>query len=48
MCFLKITDPSKRDRIIQEFLKSRENIKHDFLSERYSLGDIGLRRELNI
>src|SRR6218665_2009028 len=44
MLFLKITDPSKRDFIVEEFLKSKENIKQNFLSER--LGDIGLQREL--
>src|SRR6218665_3599327 len=44
MSFLKITDPSKRDFIVEEFLKSKNNIKQNFLSER--LGDIGLQREL--
>src|SRR6218665_679749 len=44
MSFLKITDPSKRDFIVEEFLKSKKNIKRNFLSER--LGDIGLQREL--
>src|SRR6218665_3909130 len=44
MSFLKITDPSKRDFIVEEFLKSKKNIKQNFLSER--LGDIGLQREL--
>src|SRR6218665_2714188 len=44
MSFLKITDPSKRDFIVEEYLKSKKNIKQNFLSER--LGDIGLRREL--
>src|SRR6218665_1231401 len=40
MSFLKITDPSKRDFIVEEYLKSKKNIKQNFLSER--LGDIGL------
>src|SRR6218665_1379922 len=44
MSFLKITDPSKRDFIVEEFIKSKKNIKKNFLSER--LGDIGLQREL--
>src|SRR6218665_1766721 len=44
MSFLKITDPSKRDFIVEEYLKSKKNIKQNFLSER--LGDIGLQREL--
>src|SRR6218665_2280796 len=44
MSFLKITDPSKRDFIVEEFLKSKKNIKQNFLSER--LGDIGLQREI--
>jgi len=44
MSFLKITDPSKRDHIVEEFLKSKRNIIQNFRSER--LGDIGLQREL--
>src|SRR6218665_1328636 len=44
MSFLKISDPSIRDFIIEEFLKSKKNINENFLSER--LGDIGLQREL--
>ena len=44
MSFLKITDPSKRDHIVEEFLKSKKNIIDSFRSER--LGDIGLQREL--
>src|SRR6218665_3729463 len=44
MSFLKITDPSKRDFIVEEFLKSKKNIKQNFLSER--LGDIGPQEEL--
>ena len=33
MSFLKITDPKKRDFIANEFLKARQNIQHNFLSE---------------
>jgi len=44
MYFLKIKDPAKTDHIIEEFLKSKESIKENFLSER--LGNIGLQREL--
>ena len=34
MAFLKITDPKKRDFIINEFLKTRHNIQQNFLPER--------------
>ena len=34
MSFPKITDPKKRDFIVNEFLKTRQNIQQDFLSER--------------
>ena len=34
MSFLKITDPKKRDFIVNEFLKTRQNIQQNFLSER--------------
>src|SRR6218665_1890592 len=44
MSLLKIPEPSKRDFIVEEFLKSKKNIKQNFLSER--LGDTGLQREL--
>ena len=37
MSFLKITDPKKRDEIVQEYLKTRKNIQKQQLSER--LGD---------
>ena len=33
MSFLKLTDP-KRDFIVNEFLKTRQNIQQNFLSER--------------
>ena len=38
MSFLKITDPKKRDFIVNEFLKRRQNIQQDLLSER--VGDL--------
>jgi hypothetical protein len=44
MSFLKITDPIKRDFIVEDFLKTKKNIKHSYLAEK--LGDIGLQREL--
>ena len=34
MSFLKITDPKKRDFIVNEFLKTRQIIQRNFLSER--------------
>ena len=34
MSFLKMTDPKKRDFIINEFFKPRQNIQQNFLSER--------------
>ena len=34
MSFLKITDPKKRDFIVNEFLETRQNIQQNFLSER--------------
>ena len=33
MSFLKIADPKKRDFSVNEFLKTRQNIKQNFLSE---------------
>ena len=33
MSFLKITDPEKRDFITNEYLKTRQNIQQNFLSE---------------
>ena len=44
MSFLRITDPAKRDFIVQEFLKTKRNIQNDFLSER--IGDASLQQEL--
>ena len=34
MSFVKITDPKKRDFIVNEFLKTRQNIQQNVLSER--------------
>ena len=38
MSFLKITDRKKRDFIVNEFRKTRQNIQQNLLSER--LGDL--------
>ena len=45
MLFLKITDPKKRDFIVNEFLKTRRNIQQNFLSER--VGDVNTQYELS-
>ena len=45
MSFLKITDPKKRDFIVNEFLKTRQNIQDNFLSER--VGDLSTQYELS-
>ena len=45
MSFLKITDPKKRDFIDKEFLKTRQNIQQNFLSER--VGDLSTQYELS-
>ena len=34
MSFLKISDPVKRDLIVEEFLELKRNIRDDFLSQR--------------
>ena len=44
MSFLKITDPKKRDFIVNEFLKTSQNIQQNFLSER--VGDLSTQYEL--
>ena len=44
MSFLKITDPKKRDFIVNEFLKTRQNIQQNFLSER--VGDLNTQYDL--
>ena len=45
MSFLKITDPKKRDFIDNEFHKTRQNIQHNFLSER--LDDVNTQYQLS-
>ena len=46
MSFLKITDPKKRDFIDSEFLKTRQNIQQNFLSEH--VGDLNTQYELSM
>ena len=43
--FLKITAPKKRDFIVNEFLRTRQNIQQHFLSER--VGDLSTQYELS-
>ena len=45
MSFLKITDPKKRDFVVNEFLKTRQNIQRNFLTERVS--DLSTQYELS-
>ena len=45
MSFLKSTDPRKRDFIVNECLKTRQNIQQNFLSERIS--DLQTQYELS-
>ena len=45
MSFLKITDPKKRDFIVNEFHKTKQNIQQNFLSER--VGDLSTQYELS-
>ena len=45
MSFLKITDPKKRDFIVNECLKTRQTIHQNFLSER--VGDSSTQHELS-
>ena len=45
MSFLNLTDPKKRDFIVNEFLKTWQNIQHNFLSER--VGDVNTQYELS-
>ena len=44
MPFLKITDPKKKDIIVNEFLKTRQNIQQNFLSGR--VGNLNIQCEL--
>ena len=45
MAFLKIRAPKKRDFIVNEFLKTRQNIQHNFLSEH--VGDLSTQYDLS-
>ena len=45
MSFLKITDPKKGDFIANEFLKTRQNIQQNFVSE--CVGDLSTQYELS-
>ena len=45
MSFKKITDPKKRDFIINEFLKTRQNIQNKYLAE--WVGDLSTQHELS-
>ena len=45
MSFLKITEPKKRDHIVNEFLKTRQNIQQNLVSER--VGDVNTQYELS-
>jgi len=45
MSFLKISDPKKRDFIVEEFLKTKKNIQDSYFSER--LGDIDIHEEMS-
>ena len=45
MSFQKITDPKKRGLIVNDFLKTRQNIQQNFLSER--VGDLSTQHELS-
>ena len=45
MSFLKITGPKKRYFIVNEFLKTRQNIQQNFQSER--VGDLSTQYELS-
>jgi len=45
MSFLKISDPEKRDSIVEEFLKTKKKIQDSYLSEK--LGDIDIHWEMS-
>ena len=44
MSFLKITDPTKRDQTVKEYLELKKNIRDNLLSER--TGEQQLQTEL--
>ena len=43
--FRKITDTKKRDFIVNEFIKTRQNIQQNFLPER--VGDVNTQYQLS-
>ena len=45
MSFLKITDPAKRDFLVQELIKTRRNILQDSIDER--VGEITAQQSLS-
>jgi len=45
MSFLKITDPAKRDFLVQEYLKTKDNVRKNYITER--TGELGVQRELS-
>ena len=45
MSFLNMTDPKKRDFIVNDFRKTRQNIQQNYLSER--LCDLSTQHELS-
>ena len=45
MSFLKISDPNKRDFLVQEYLKTKKNVQQNYLNER--TGDIDTQRDLS-
>ena len=45
MSFLKITDSKKRDFIVNEFLKTGQNIQQNYVTER--VGDLSTQHELS-
>jgi hypothetical protein len=45
MSFLKITDPAKRDLLVQELIKTRKNILQDSIDER--VGEITAQQSLS-
>ena len=44
MSFLKITDPRKRDFLVQEYLKTRDKVCKNYTTERTD--ELGAQREL--
>jgi len=34
MLFLTITDPTKRDYLVQDYLKTQDNIRKNYITER--------------